>query len=85
MINKISTADRQNLECLWEETLQYRLRASLPAPGRGRSLSSFLSHVQQKGSAELKPVEKRKEESHQHGSLSSAAQSLGNWEHSSSV
>lgn len=56
-----------------------------PSTGPGR-LSSFLSHVQQKGSAGAETSgEAVKEESHQHGSLSSAAQSLGNWEHSSSV
>lgn len=56
-----------------------------PSTGPGR-LSSFLSHVQQKGSAGAETSgEAVKEESHQHGSLSSAAQSLGNWEHSSSI
>ena len=52
-----------------------------PSTGPG-SLSSFRSHVQQKGSVGAEPSgEAVKEESHQHGSLSSAAQSLGNWEH----
>ena len=58
MINKISTADRQNLGSLWEETpLQYRLRASLPALGQAVFLLSFLMY-NKKALLELKPVEK---------------------------
>ena len=56
MINKIS-ADRQNLEYLWEETpLQYRLRASLPALGRSVFLLSFLMY-NKKALLKLNPVE----------------------------
>lgn len=52
-----------------------------PLQGSAEGLS-FLSHEQQKGSVGAGPSEEAmKEESHQNDSTSSAAQSLGNWEH----